>query len=133
MSLIVACAVWYVIKKNITTSPDIWRQEDYHERLNKVADSQGKALRSRPRRRPRPRIRPRGDWSSGVMSDGMMAFRWGEGAFWRAELAPPVLNSPVLAGRDTDGDPKGCSRTAGETATQRNLTSNSRNSRDLNS
>jgi hypothetical protein len=35
MSLIVACAVWYVIKKNITTSPDIWRQEDYHERLNK--------------------------------------------------------------------------------------------------
>jgi hypothetical protein len=35
MSLIVASAVWYVIKKNITTMPDIWRQEDRHERLNK--------------------------------------------------------------------------------------------------
>jgi hypothetical protein len=35
MSLIVACAVWYVIKKNITTSPDIWHQEDHHERLNR--------------------------------------------------------------------------------------------------
>jgi hypothetical protein len=35
MSLIVACAVWYVIKKNVTTSPDIWRQDDHHERLNK--------------------------------------------------------------------------------------------------
>jgi hypothetical protein len=35
MSLIVACAVWYVIKKNITTSPDLWRQEDHHERLTK--------------------------------------------------------------------------------------------------
>ena len=35
MSLIVACAVWYVIKKNITTSmPDISRQEDRHERLS---------------------------------------------------------------------------------------------------
>ena len=35
MSLIVASAVWYVIKKNITTMPDTWRQEDRHERLNK--------------------------------------------------------------------------------------------------
>jgi hypothetical protein len=35
MSLIVACAVWYVIKKNITTSPDIWHQEDHHEKLNR--------------------------------------------------------------------------------------------------
>jgi hypothetical protein len=35
MSLIVASAVWYVIKKNITTMPDIWRQEDRHERLYK--------------------------------------------------------------------------------------------------
>jgi len=35
MSLIVACAVWYVIKKNITTSTDIWHQEEHHERLNK--------------------------------------------------------------------------------------------------
>ena len=35
MSVIVASAVWYVIKKNITTMPDAWRQEDRHERLNK--------------------------------------------------------------------------------------------------
>jgi len=35
MSLIVASAVWYVIKKNITTMPDILRQEDRHERLNR--------------------------------------------------------------------------------------------------
>jgi hypothetical protein len=35
MSLTVACAVWYVIKKNITTSPENWRVEDRHERLNK--------------------------------------------------------------------------------------------------
>jgi hypothetical protein len=36
MSLIVASAVWYVIKKNITTTtPDMWRQEERHERLNK--------------------------------------------------------------------------------------------------
>jgi hypothetical protein len=35
MSLTVACAVWYVIKKNITTMPETWRQEDRHERLNK--------------------------------------------------------------------------------------------------
>jgi hypothetical protein len=35
MSLIVASAVWYVIKKNITTMPDVWRQEDRHERMNK--------------------------------------------------------------------------------------------------
>jgi hypothetical protein len=35
MSLIVASAVWYVIKKNITTMPEAWRQEDRHERLNK--------------------------------------------------------------------------------------------------
>jgi hypothetical protein len=35
MSLIVASAVWYVIKKNITSEPDVWRQEVRHERLNK--------------------------------------------------------------------------------------------------
>jgi hypothetical protein len=35
MSLIVACAVWYVIKKNIVTTPDTWRPGDHHERLNK--------------------------------------------------------------------------------------------------
>jgi hypothetical protein len=35
MSLIVACAVWYVIKKNITTSPDIWRQDVRQGRLTK--------------------------------------------------------------------------------------------------
>jgi hypothetical protein len=35
MSLIVASAVWYVIKKNITTMPEAWRQEDRHQRLNR--------------------------------------------------------------------------------------------------
>jgi hypothetical protein len=35
MSLIVASAVWYVIKKNITTTPEIWRPEVRHEGLNR--------------------------------------------------------------------------------------------------
>jgi hypothetical protein len=35
MSLIVATAVWYVIKKNITAAPENWRQADRQERLNK--------------------------------------------------------------------------------------------------
>jgi hypothetical protein len=36
MSLIVASAVWYVIKKNVTTAaPQTWYQEERHERLNK--------------------------------------------------------------------------------------------------
>ena len=31
MSLIVAGAVWYVIKKNVTTLPDAWRPDDHRQ------------------------------------------------------------------------------------------------------